>query len=209
MKKLPSADRKIRQARSLTRGCTSTPGGSLSFVKTIKEAMATSLSVNHVKATRCGCSAQAVTVTHGHHRVRQRAVEPYPVFCGGTGASTKVPGATTHPPDAQRDADGKRQAFELARRAKGYRAVHLAQLPLEVMSKAELRVRVTLAQAAKNRPSFALGSVLTRGNSYDVKASAPERGDCHACCATISSMETPEARACGAPADSVAACSMA
>ena len=68
------------------------------------------------------------------------AAETCPVFFGGTGGQpVKVHWGYPDPSNAEGGEEGKRRAFELTRQAIGYRMLQLLQLPLETMSKADLR----------------------------------------------------------------------
>ncbi len=77
------------------------------------------------------------------------AAEACPVFFGGTGGQpVKVHWGYPDPSNAEGGDEGKRRAFELTRQAIGYRMLQLLQLPLEMMSKAELHQ--ALVEISKN-----------------------------------------------------------
>jgi len=77
------------------------------------------------------------------------AAEQCPVFGGGTGGQpVKVHWGYADPSNAEGGDEGKRRAFELTRQAIGYRMLHLLQLPLESMGRAELQQ--ALAEIAKS-----------------------------------------------------------
>lgn len=67
------------------------------------------------------------------------AAEACPVFFGGNGQPVKVHWGYPDPSNALGGDEGKRQAFELTRQAIGYRMLQLLALPLEGMSKPELK----------------------------------------------------------------------
>jgi arsenate reductase len=68
------------------------------------------------------------------------AAEPCPVFFGGAGgAPVQVHWGYPDPSNAEGGDEGKRRAFELTRQAVGYRMLQLLQLPLETLSKAQLK----------------------------------------------------------------------
>lgn len=67
------------------------------------------------------------------------AAETCPVFFGGQGQPVKVHWGYPDPSNAEGGDEGKRRAFELTRQALGYRMLQLLNLPLSVMSGAELQ----------------------------------------------------------------------
>jgi arsenate reductase len=68
------------------------------------------------------------------------AAERCPVFFGGTdGQPVKVHWGYPDPSNAEGGDDGKRRAFELTRQAIGYRVLQLLQLPLETLSREQLK----------------------------------------------------------------------
>jgi arsenate reductase len=67
------------------------------------------------------------------------AAEACPVFFGGNGQPVKVHWGYPDPSNALGGDEGKRQAFELTRQAIGYRMLQLLALPLDTMSKPELK----------------------------------------------------------------------
>lgn len=68
------------------------------------------------------------------------AAEQCPVFFGGTaGEPVKVHWGYADPSNAEGGDEGKRRAFELTRRALGYRMLQLLTLPLETMDRAALQ----------------------------------------------------------------------
>ena len=71
------------------------------------------------------------------------AAESCPVFFGGKGQPVKVHWGYPDPSNAEGGDEGKRRAFELTRQAIGYRMMQLLALPLEAMSKDELREALT------------------------------------------------------------------
>jgi len=77
------------------------------------------------------------------------AAETCPVFFGGAaGQPVKVHWGYPDPSNADGGDDGKRRAFELTRQAIGYRMLQLLQLPLETLSKEQLKH--ALQQIASN-----------------------------------------------------------
>jgi arsenate reductase (thioredoxin) len=67
------------------------------------------------------------------------AAEACPVFFGGNGQPVKVHWGYPDPSNALGGDEGKRQAFELTRQAIGYRMLQLLSLPLDTMSKIDLK----------------------------------------------------------------------
>lgn len=67
------------------------------------------------------------------------AAEACPVFFGGNGQPVKVHWGYPDPSNALGGDEGKRQAFELTRQAIGYRMLQLLALPLDTMTKPELK----------------------------------------------------------------------
>jgi arsenate reductase len=67
------------------------------------------------------------------------AAETCPVFFGGAGQPVKVHWGYPDPSNAEGGDEGKRRAFELTRQAIGYRMLQLLALPLEQLSREELR----------------------------------------------------------------------
>src|SRR5574343_819333 len=67
------------------------------------------------------------------------AAEQCPVFFGGQGQPVKVHWGYPDPSNAEGGDEGKRRAFELTRQAIGYRMLQLLTLPLEQLSREELR----------------------------------------------------------------------
>lgn len=67
------------------------------------------------------------------------AAETCPVFFGGAGQPVKVHWGYPDPSNAEGGDEGKRRAFELTRQAIGYRMWQLLALPLEQLSREELR----------------------------------------------------------------------
>ncbi len=67
------------------------------------------------------------------------AAETCPVFFGGAGQPVKVHWGYPDPSNAEGGDEGKRRAFELTRQAIGYRMWQLLALPLERLTREELR----------------------------------------------------------------------
>jgi len=67
------------------------------------------------------------------------AAETCPVFFGGAGQPVKVHWGYPDPSNAEGGDAGKHRAFELTRQAIGYRMLQLLALPLEQLSREELR----------------------------------------------------------------------
>ena len=67
------------------------------------------------------------------------AAETCPVFFGGAGQPVKVHWGYPDPSNAEGGDEGKRRAFELTRQAIGYRMLQLLALPLERLTREELR----------------------------------------------------------------------
>jgi arsenate reductase (thioredoxin) len=67
------------------------------------------------------------------------AAEACPVFFGGNGQPVKVHWGYPDPSNALGGDEGKRQAFDLTRQAIGYRMLQLLSLPLDTLTKPELK----------------------------------------------------------------------